>query len=321
MPRLVIVGCGDVGLRLLRDQGEVLARHWRVVALARSEVNRARARALGARALAVDLDDRRAVARLRGLAQYWIDFAPTSAVGRRDARTRRLAAMLGARARARSGRPSAIDARWANVDSLPPRIVYASTTGVYGDAAGALFDETRTPAPSNERAYRRLDAEQCLRGLASRGAARVAVLRVPGIYAEQRLPIERLRRGAPALRAEEDGWSNHIHADDLARIAWTALFRGGNSRVFHAVDGSRLRMGDWFDRVADATGLPRPPRLSRAEAQAQVSPTLWSFMRESRRLRADRLVRELRVRLAYPTVDVALERIGAARTGRHASAD
>jgi nucleoside-diphosphate-sugar epimerase len=133
------------------------------------------------------------------------------------------------------------------------------------------------------------------------------ILRAPGIYAADRLPIDRLRAGTPALQASADSYSNHVHADDLARLAGLALFRGRAGRVYHACDDAHWRMGDWFDAVADATGLPRPVRLPAAAVQAQVSPTLWSFMRESRRLSNLRAKQELRWRLCYSTPMVLLQ--------------
>jgi nucleoside-diphosphate-sugar epimerase len=125
---------------------------------------------------------------------------------------------------------------------------------------------------------------------------------VPGIYATDRLPVERLQKGTPALIANDDVYTNHIHADDLARLIRLALFRGLPQRVYHAVDDSDIRMGDYFDLVADAFALPRPPRLPRAELQKQVSPMLLSFMSESRRLENQRIKHELGARLLYPQV-------------------
>src|SRR5690606_22838243 len=220
-----------------------------------------------------------------------------SPVGRADRRSRRLAAAIAGAAHAGGRRV----------------LVYCGTTGVYGDAAGARFDETRPIAPRSERAHRRASAERQLRALARRGRARVALLRVPGIYANDRLPLERLGRGTPAIIEAEDGYSNHIHADDLAQLLWLALFRAGNCRVYNAVDSAELRMGDWFDRVADATGLPRPPRASRASVRELVSPALWSFMAESRRISNRRLLRELRARLQYPHPQLALDEVRSAR--------
>ncbi|RZL90089.1 MAG: SDR family NAD(P)-dependent oxidoreductase, partial [Variovorax sp.] len=181
---------------------------------------------------------------------------------------------------------------------------YGSTSGVYGDCAGARVPETRTPAPRNARAWRRVDAEQRIR-LAGRDGLRATVLRIPGIYAEDReggTPRARLLRGTPALRAEDDVYTSHIHADDLARACIAALWRGRAQRIVHVSDDTEMRMGDYFDFAADRYGLPRPPRVSREDARAQLTPMLMSFMSESRRLDNHRMKRELRLVLRYPTV-------------------
>jgi uncharacterized protein YbjT (DUF2867 family) len=187
-------------------------------------------------------------------------------------------------------------------------LIYASTTGVYGDCGGALIDETRPVRPTNSRAVRRVSAERLLRAACVCGTVSPSILRIPGIYAADRLPEARLRRGTPALRPEDDVFTSHIQADDLADIAVRALWRGCSQRIYHASDDSRLKMGDYFERVADALGLPRPPRISRAQAEQEIEPMLMSFMRESRQLDNTRLRRELGYRLRYPSVDAFLQR-------------
>jgi len=129
-----------------------------------------------------------------------------------------------------------------------------------------------------------------------------SILRVPGIYAADRLPLGRLQQGTPGIIDNQDSYTNHIHADDLAHISVAALQRGKACRVYHASDDSHLKMGGYFDQVADAFGLPRVPRISRAEAQNVLSPMLLSFMNESRRLTNQRMKHELKVQLSYPTV-------------------
>lgn len=292
--RLLVVGCGDVGMRLLRQLAPRLRDTLAAVAITRRPEQQAAARALGARALGADLDDRRTLRRLAPFTGWTIDLAPPPASGDDDPRSAHLiaASAPALRKRRRGGMP----ARWA----------YVSTTGVYGDCGGAAFDETRPVAPASARAIRRVAAERRMRALTARGAARVSILRAPGIYAQDRLPTERLRRRTPALADAEDVWTNHVHADDLARAAWLALFRGRPGRVYHAVDDTDLKMGAYFDKVADALGLPRPPRLSREDVTKQVSPAMLSFMSESRRLANRRLKRELRCRLRWPTVDATL---------------
>jgi nucleoside-diphosphate-sugar epimerase len=170
--------------------------------------------------------------------------------------------------------------------------------------------ETRPCRPQTARARRRADAERQLRAFGQRNRVRVGILRAPGIYAADRLPLERLRRGDPVLTADEDVHTNHIHAEDLARAACLALFRARGGRAFNVADDSDLAMGDYFDLVADACGLPRPPRLGRAEIAGRLSALTLSFMAESRRLDNTRLKRELRLRLRYPTVADGLPAAG-----------
>jgi nucleoside-diphosphate-sugar epimerase len=277
---LLILGCGDVGMRLL----PLLRTRFRIVAVTSQPARCAALRAAGAVPLVADLDRPATLRRLAGLARHIVHLAPPQPDGALDRRTRNLCAILPERV----------------------RLVYVSTTGVYGDCGGALFDETRPVAPRNARALRRVDAEQVLRRWARGAGASVSILRVPGIYAAGRLPLKRLREGTPALLEADDVYSNHIHADDLAAAIVRALWRGRPGRVYHAVDDSDMKMAAYFDAVADAFALPRPPRLPRAELAQVVTPALLSFMCESRRLRNDRLTGELGLRLRYPTVAATL---------------
>jgi nucleoside-diphosphate-sugar epimerase len=278
--RLLIIGCGDVGLRVLK----ALAGRWRVFALTSSPARVARLRAAGAVPLLGNLDDPATLGRLAGLADRVLHLAPPAREGEADLRTRHL---LGALAR----RP-------------PQAIVYASTTGVYGDCGGALIDETHAVSPASDRARRRVDAEAALRAFGRRHGTRVSLLRIPGIYAPDREgghPRERLARGTPVLRREDDVYTNHIHADDLARACVLALMRARPQRAVNVCDDSQMLMGDYFDLAADLAGLPRPERIGRAEAAARMSPMQLSFWSESRRLANDRLKRELGLALRYPT--------------------
>lgn len=306
MERLLVIGCGDVARRALPE----LARRYRVYALIRTKdasalpttASRTAPRCIGKpkriTRISGDLDQPASLRRLAGIADLVLHLAPPPGNGERDTRTRHLIAALQRR------------------KILPRRVVYISTSGVYGDCGGALIDETHRVAPTTARARRRVDAEDQLRrwNRTTHGPA-VSILRVPGIYAAERLPVERLRRGDPVLRAEDDVFTNHIHADDLARCALAALRRGRPNRIYHASDDTTgsatggLRMADWFDAVADAHGLPRPWRIARAEAATVLSPTVLSFMNESRRLDNTRMKRELGVRLAHPDVFSGLAHI------------
>ena len=356
--RLLIIGCGDIGQRVVQQ----LHHGWQVVGVARSDETLQRIRAAGA--LPMRADDAH---RLSRWATHVLHAAPPAS---RDGEvTDRLTrGWLQALARARGQRASkasrpgrahrlggrsmgtllavpapATQARSRGQHAPAPRLVYLSTTGVYGDRGGAFTRETDTLQPLTDRARRRVDAERQGRfGIhrpdgsnagsrradgphadstrpdsARRDSARVSgarhrrlqqpplpalVLRVPGIYAADRLPVERLRQQVPALIPADDVITNHIHADDLARIARTALLRGPRQRVINAVDDSQMTLGDYLDQVADRLGLPHPPRHSRAELTRTLSEVRMSFMRESRRLDTRRLKRELRVRLQWPTV-------------------
>lgn len=279
--RILIVGCGDVGLRAAR----LLAGRARLYGLIRSPERQAELRAAGVTPVLGDLDDRASLKRLAGLADAVLHFAPPPALGEHDPRTRHLLAALGRGSLA--------------------QLVYISTSGVYGDCAGEWVAETRPARPNNTRARRRADAEARLRRFGRRGT-RVCLLRAPGIYAQDRMPAERVRKGLPAIVAADDVHTNHIHAEDLARLAIAALFRGRSNRLYNAVDDSGLKMGDWFDVVADHLGLPRPPRLPKEQVIAAVTPAMRTFLTESRRLSNRRVKGELRFRLRYPTVATGL---------------
>lgn len=291
--RVLVVGGGDVALRAARALASRV-QFWVVV---RDPAKSAAWRALGARVIVADLDLWRSLARIgAAVDQVWVT-VPPAGDGVVDPCTRRLQAAL-RRSTARS-KPRGSGRR--HHFALRPRMVYLSTSGVYGDRGGAWVRESDPVAPQTARAARRVAAERLWRDWAKRGGW-VVRLRVPGIYSAERLPVARLLRGDPAIHEEEDSISNHIHADDLAQILWVAGWRGKTGRAYHAADDQPLPMGAWFDAVADALGLPRPPRLPRQAVLERVGPMMASFLTESRRLRNDRLKRELRFRLRYPTV-------------------
>ena len=270
-----------MGLRVVSHLGN----RFRVVALTHTRERAAALRSAGVVPIVADLDDPRSLHRLGGLARIVVHLAPPPAQGRIDTRTRALLTAL------------------HGVDTL----IYVSTSGVYGDCHGAEIDETRTVAPATDRASRRVDAERRLRAWASRTATRLVILRVPGIYASDRLPTARIAAGTPVLLRADDVFTNHIHADDLARLIVFTIHRGAPQRVYHAVDDSAMRMGDWFDLIADAYGMQRPERVARDAIAERVAPNLLSFMRESRRLSNARIKNELGVRLLYPTVALGLK--------------
>ena len=287
--RVLIVGCGDVGQRVARR----LATRMQVMALT-SDTERVEAlRALGVRPLVGDLDQPPTLRRLAGLAHRVLHLAPPPSEGWAEPRTQALVRSLRRR-------------------SLPQSLVYGSTSGVYGDCQGGWVSESRALNPFTQRAIRRVQAEAWVRhlGRASAGSLRASILRIPGIYAWDReggTPRARLLKRTPVLAREDDVFTNHIHADDLARACLLALWRGRPQRAIHVSDDSDLRMGDYFDLAADLMGLPRPPRVPRRDAEDHLPLMLLSFMSESRRLSNTRMKKELRLKLLYPTVTEGLQ--------------
>jgi nucleoside-diphosphate-sugar epimerase len=283
--RILIVGCGDVGLRTARQ----LPRNARLMALTSSAARVPALRAERITPLQGNLDDGASLRRLAGLATRVLHLAPPPTENpdwRTDPRT--LALLRALRLR-----------------SLPTSLVYASTSGVYGDCGGEWVSETRPLKPHTPRAWRRVHAEAHLRLFGRATGTHVHILRIPGIYAPDReggTPRGRLLKGTPVLRAQDDVYTNHIHADDLARACLAALWRGKPQRASNASDDTQMKMGDYFDLAADLYGLPRPPRLARGSAHEELPLVLLSFMSESRRLDNTRLKKELRARLRYPTV-------------------
>ncbi|MGB0129630.1 MAG: NAD-dependent epimerase/dehydratase family protein [Rhodocyclaceae bacterium] len=284
MQRLLIIGCGDVIRRAL----PWLTRRYRVYATTRNENTASSLRAAGVTPLRADLDRADSLDRLAGIGTLVLHSAPPQEKGLLDLRTRRLVAAL------------------ARGTMLPRRLIYIGTSGVYGDCGGEWVTESRPVRAQTARATRRTDAENCLRRFGRRNGVAISILRAPGIYAADRLPLERIRRRDPVLNSEEDVYTNHVHAADLARAAALALSRGRSGRAYNACDDSCLKMGDYFDLVADTFDLPRPPRASRHEAQQRLGPMTLSFMQESRRLINRRLKRELRIQLLYPEVAAGL---------------
>lgn len=288
-PRVLIVGCGDVGLRA----AQALPPRVRVLALTSSADRVPALRSRGITPLRGNLDDPASLRRLAGLAAYVLHLAPPpndNPALRTDPRTTALLRALRLR-------------------SLPAAVVYGSTSGVYGNCHGKWVDETRAVNPQTARAQRRVQAERALRVFGRATGVRAHVLRIPGIYAPDReggTPEARLLRGAPVLVAADDVYTNHIHADDLARACLAALWRAKPQRITHVNDDTQLKMGDYFDLAADLYGLARPPRITLSDAKVQLPALQLSFMAESRRLSNHRMKRELRLALRYPTAALGL---------------
>lgn len=280
------MGCGDVGLRVKR----LLAARIQVFALTSSPHRCELLRSNGITPLAGNLDTPATLQRMAGIATRVLYLAPPAAHGTTDHRTTEMTQALRKRSR-------------------PTVFVYGSTSGVYGDCGGRWVDETHHVQPQTPRAQRRQDAESTVRFLGRSAGVRSSVLRIPGIYAPDReggTPRDRLARNTPVLAPEDDVFTNHIHASDLARACICALWRGKAQRVYNVCDDTVMKMGDYFDLAADLYGVARPPRMSLSKAKVELPDTLLSFMQESRRLVNRRLKAELRLRLRYATVTSGL---------------
>ena len=288
MEAVFIIGCGDIGRRvaaLCRPAGVTVA------ALSRSAQSAARLKALGIETRAGDLDDPASLQELPIAGTGVFYFAPPPDRDDTDPRMRAFLEVLA---------PSA----------LPSRIVYISTTGVYGDCNGAWVTEDRPVNPQTARSRRRFAAETALRTFSAASGVPVVILRVPGIYGPGRLPVERLRKGLPVMREDQAPYSNRIHADDLARVCVAAAERGRPGAVYNVSDGHPTTMTDYFNRVADALGLPRPPAIDLEQARARLSPSMLSFLGESRRIDNRKMRAELAVELLYPDLDSGLAACG-----------
>jgi nucleoside-diphosphate-sugar epimerase len=285
--RVLLIGCGDVALRT----ADLLAGKARLYGLTRRPDDIPKLRAHGIVPIVGDLDRLATLDRLRAAPFAVLHFAPPPSEGRDDPRTQRLIAAL------------------ARAQRIPQRFVYISTSGVYGDCAGARISEVRPRRAQTPRAHRRVAAEDRLRAWAKRHGVALAILRAPGIYTETRLPVDRLKHGTPTLAPEDDVYTNHVHANDLARATVAALFRAKPNRAYNVTDDAEMKMGAWFDAVADTFHLPRPPRVTWEEAEQRIAPILLSFMSESRRLSNARMKRELRLALRYPDPQVLLDEI------------
>lgn len=278
MRNVLIVGCGDVGRRVAlaeRDTGAV------VTALARSATRAAELEALGLQVVHGDLDRPDSLVVLPTSSALLYYFAPPPATGDRDLRLYNFLNAISAQA-------------------LPERVVLISTSGVYGDCQGAWVSEDRMPHPESDRGRRRLDAEQQLQTWGERTAVPVVILRVPGIYGPGRLPEKRLRAREPVLREDESPWSNRVHILDLVSACIAAGARGRPGAVYNISDGKPSSMTDYFNQVADALGLERPPQISLEQARSDLSVGMQSYLAESKRLDNRRMREELGVLPQHP---------------------
>ncbi len=282
--QIVIVGCGDIGRRVARI---ALAQGMAVAALVRSPEKAGELEAMGISAVAGDLDAPSPVDGLptRGAVVFY--FVPPPGGGEIDTRVRTFCGSI-------------------EPGEEPEKIVYLSTTGVYGDTRGEWVTEETPVNPQTSRGRRRLDAEELLRNWGRHRRVSTIILRVTGIYGPNRFPLDRIKGGHPVLREEEAPYTNRVHADDLARVCLAAAERGEDGEVFNVSDGRPGTLTEYFDAVADAFGLPRPSRVTMEEARKVMTPLMLSYIAESRRIDNRRMRERLGVELLYPTLEAGI---------------
>src|SRR5678815_1421089 len=281
--QVLIAGCGYVGQRLALQ----LQPQYDVTSLVRSAQRVAELDQLGIRALAIDLDRVRAGVTIpERLDQEAIVYlTPPPVLGESDLR---------------------LD-RFLQLATVPPlTFVYVSTTGVYGDTAGGVVDESSSVQPRTDRARRRVSAEEMTRVWCNERRVRRIVLRVPGIYGPDRLPLERLRHYEPVVREREAGINNRIHVDDLVEACACAITNSEARGVYNITDGRPLSSTTFINMVAKVAGLPAPPQVSMEEAQLTFSPERLSFLNESRRVSNERMLKHLGVMLKYADVEAGI---------------
>lgn len=287
MPDILIVGCGDIGVRVARLEQ---ARGKVVSGLVRNDAGAGRLRALGIQPVMGDLDDPESLAALPTAGQLVYYFAPPPGGGPLDTRVRNFCAAIGR-------------------EQAPARVVYISTSGVYGDCGGAWVTEETPVNAQTPRARRRLDAETVLREWGRGANVAAVILRVTGIYGPGRLPLARIREGHPVLCEAESPPTNRIHADDLAMVCLAAAARAGDGEIFNVSDGQPGTMTQYFNAAADLLGLPRPPQVSMAEARQVMTPMMLSYLTETRRMDNRKMCEQLGVRLLYPNLESGLKNV------------
>ncbi len=279
--KILIIGCGDIGRRVASLHESQL-----IQGIVQSEASKLACEKVNIKISRINLDKPYQFSneQFKGANIYY--FAPPPSTGKTDPRLESFLQTIGDQAE---------------------RIVLISTTGVYGDSRGEWIDENTPTNPKADRAHRRLSAEQSLITWANKHNKQFMILRVPGIYAEDRLPLARLKKGLAVVNENEAGWTNRIHADDLAQACKAAMeCKEHTNQIINVTDGNPSSMTDYFNQVADYAKLPRPPQISMKEAEATLSEGMASYLKESRRIKNNKMLNTLKITLKYPTLESAL---------------
>lgn len=277
----VIIGCGDVGRRIARMLDEAGFPLDQIFGLVNSSASAQACSVLGITAQRFDLDALQSDLQQCDQAEIYYTVAPQK-TGLKDQRTQALLEHFSAK------------------KITPSKAVVISTTGVYGDCGGQWVDELSPTQPLTERGQRRLDLEQQWLAWGDAANVPIVILRVPGIYANSRLPVERIKKRTPVVAAKECGFTNRIHADDLAEIAVSAMRLAKSGEIFNVTDGTPGKISEYLQAVAKVLGEEPLPEISMAEAQTQLSEGMLSYLSESRKISNKKMLNELKIVLRYP---------------------
>lgn len=284
--KIWIVGCGDIGLRVSKLYYNDILVSRTIDGIVSSQESVEKCKKQSIHAHVIDLDSHYVLEQSSFANAYVFYFAPPPSKGIEDTRLKFFL---------------------SNLTDLPRRIVLISTTGVYGDSEGEWIDEETPINPQADRAVRRVSAENILRNWSLENNCEIQILRVPGIYANDRLPLARLEKNLAVVNASEAGFTNRIHADDLARVCKAAMACETHGQIINVTDGNPSTMTDYFNHVADYAKLPRPPQISLVEAEQTLSEGMVSYLKESRRIRNDKMLKLLNVELIYPSLESSLK--------------
>jgi len=277
---LYIIGCGDIGIRVAKLAA---ARQIKVYALSRGNKIAPDSEMSGIELAHCDLDSLEPISALNLKGAVVLYAAPPPGGGVIDTRIRNFLAGL---------RPG----------YEPAKLLYISTTSVYGDCGNETVTEERSVSPANHTAKRRCDAERRFKRWGAEHGIPFVTLRVAGIYGPGRIPMQRILSQEPLLNENEVGYTNRIHADDLAEVCLRALEKGEDGDIFNVCDGEVSKMTDYFNTITDLMELPRLPQVSLDEARQVMSPLMFSYMTDSRKISNRKMLEKLEIKLKYPTM-------------------
>lgn len=282
MNKLCLAGCGDIGVRVAERAAH--SGYSPIIGMIRTPEKAERLVLAGIDPVLINLDDPDTMKSLPVADSFLLYSAPPPGGGFADTRVRNFCSAM-----ERSG--------------VPQKIVYISTTAVYGEVpAGEWITETSPATPTSSRGRRRLDAEETFSTWGREHNVPVIILRVVGIYGPGRLPLSQLLSGQPVLVPEESKPTNRIHADDLADVCCAAMEKGEGGAVYNVCDGYPGTLTEYFTAVAELLELPLPRQVSMQEAEQVMSPLMLSYVREGHLISNAKMLKELGVSLRYPTL-------------------